>query len=92
MVDAQGAQPLGMAGQAVAAGDEADHLGARGERAFDADRRILDDRGARDRHAERGGGVEIEVGRRLAARDMLAAREDPVAERALEAEMGEVAR
>ena len=26
--------------------------------------------------AERGGGVEIEVGRRLAARDMLAARED----------------
>ena len=91
MADAERAQPFGMAGQAVAAGDEADHRRARGERAFDADRRILDDRDPADRHAERGGGVEIEIGRRLAARDMLAAGEDHVAERAVEAEMGEMA-
>ena len=46
VADAERAQPLGMAGQAVAAGDEADHRRARGERALDADRRILDDRDA----------------------------------------------
>ena len=57
-------------------GAQADHGRARRHRAGHADRRILDDHGALDVDAQRLGGVQIEIGRGLAARDMLAAAED----------------
>src|SRR3546814_19506095 len=64
-----------MARRAMTPRAQADHVRARRDRAGRADGRILDDRAAVDSHPERARGMEIDVGRRLAARHMLAARE-----------------
>src|SRR4051812_32476861 len=66
---------------------KADHISAGGDRTGRAHGRILQDRAVRDIDADRGGGMEIEVGRRLTARDMLATREDLVAKRVANTEM-----
>src|SRR3569832_2029603 len=84
-------QPLVMAGAALAAAAEADDVPARGDRAGRADRRILDDRGARYVDTDRLRRMKEEVGGRLAARDMLAAGKDPIAKGVTNAEMVEVA-
>jgi hypothetical protein len=90
MPDAKRAQPLFMVRPAMAAGDKADHRRARRQGALHAHRRILDDRDLADRHPKRRRGVKIKVGRRLAARDMLAAGKDPVLERAFEADIAQM--
>src|SRR5690606_25097372 len=71
----------GEAGLCMAAADEADHARAGGDRGASPYRRIFDDDGGAHVHAQRGGGVEIDVGMRLAARDMLASAVDMGPER-----------
>ena len=74
----------------MAAGAQADHIGARCEGSGHSDGRILDDDAFANLDAERVGGMQIEVGSRLAAIHMFGAAEDPAFEMVCEAEMVQV--
>ena len=80
-----------MIGLAMRAAAEADHSGAGCQRAAHPYRRILDDRALPDRHAKAVRGVQVKVGRRLAALDMFVAAVEVFAERVGEPEMLEMA-
>ena len=65
---------------AVPPGAQANHLRAGSNRALHPNRRILDDDGAANVGADRGRCVEVNIGCRLSARDMLVAAEDVASE------------
>jgi len=75
----------------MASGKQPNHMGAGGDRAFDSDRRILDDQSVGDVDPQLVGGEQVKVRRRLGPADMLAAAVEMLAEALAQPEIVKVA-